>query len=366
MREAGINMESIEMSSITAAGNLDYNIVTFSWDLLDVCNYKCSYCSAKEFNKHTFIGNKLYLNAWKQVIKLLNMHRLRTEFTLELLGGEPSLHPDIVEIINKVCRIENCRQIELTTNLSKSESFFRSLDIHDNNKLDIVASYHPEYYKETFFNKIVNLQSCDYITVTPLINLSPDKNTWSKTTDLIHKFIDNGVSVGCNLLHEFPGNDFKPVYTTEFWDIFEPLIKKYEIDEGIQLSKRERLTPEVVCEYHANPMPEQSSAFLSTHRDIIEYNNQPGIITRSRWFNINGKATRLNDIDIYKHRLYHYKGWSCRQLMWKIKMDGTIVNSCTGEVLSPMHLTKSNLTACVTCPVDVCDCNTKYQYIKKR
>lgn len=361
-----LSMKPLDMDSITAAGNLDYNIVTFSWDLLDVCNYKCSYCSAKEFNKHTFIKNKLYLNAWKQVIKLLGMYRLHTSFTLELLGGEPSLHPDIVEIIKRACDIKNCRQVELTTNLSKPESFFRRLDNHDNSKLDIVASYHPEYYKETFFNKIINLQSCDYITVTPLINLSPEKSTWSRTVDIIQKFIDSGVSVGCNLLHEFPGNDFKPVYTDEFWDIFEPLIKKYEVDEGDGLPKRESLTPAVVSEHLASPMTEQSPLFLSTHRDITKHKDQAGIITRSRWFNISGKATRLNDVDIYKHKLYHYKGWSCRQLMWKIKMDGTIVNSCTDEILSPVQLTKPNLTACVTCPLEVCDCNTKYQYIKKR
>ena len=64
---------SICMDDIVAAGNPDYELLTFSWNLIDVCQYECSYCSAIHFNQHTFFKSPESRNAWKNVIKKLSL-----------------------------------------------------------------------------------------------------------------------------------------------------------------------------------------------------------------------------------------------------------------------------------------------------
>ena len=52
--------------------------------------------------------------------------------------------------------------------------------------------------------------------------------------------------------------------------------------------------------------------------------------------------------------------------MYHIGMDGTIKDHCTGEILDIIDLNEKRLTNCVTCPLEKCDCDTKFLYVKNR
>ena len=95
----GDQQEMISIDQIISAGDPEYKRAMFSWEVIDVCQYKCSYCSAVNFNLKTFLTNKGVSNAWKSVVKMLTLRTITTPYTVELLGGEPTLHPDIADII---------------------------------------------------------------------------------------------------------------------------------------------------------------------------------------------------------------------------------------------------------------------------
>ena len=374
-----IPMVDLTMDDIVAAGNVDYQLLTFSWALIDVCNYQCSYCSAEAFNQHTFFKQKNLISVWKNVVKALSLNSIQIPFTVELLGGEPTLHPNMPELVRSLCDIDRCVQVEITTNLSKPLSYFKQFDVPETSKVDIIASYHPEYYTEAFFEKVVELNKCEHITIVPLINLLHEEKTWDQTLDLIDRFKANGVNVSLNLLYAFPGNDFAPSYTKEFWDIFEPLMKESLIDErdvNRKTHAEEVLTKEKVEKFFGEDLTGPPKGFTSTHREAIDRekdeSDEPIIFSRSRWMRLDENTYRscrcdlmISDIDIYKNKLYEFKGWKCRPLMWEINMDGSIVNHCTQELIPIHKMNKDNLAACIECPLTYCDCNTKYQYVKQ-
>lgn len=108
------------------------------------CNFHCSYC-INWTNGRQNRGQSLLPG--KKWVKILNRIEPREDLPITLQGGEPSLHPDFIWIINNI----NPRlHIDILTNLSfDTEKFIR--EIHPA-RLDrkspypsIRVGYHPAY-----------------------------------------------------------------------------------------------------------------------------------------------------------------------------------------------------------------------------
>ena len=340
---------TISMDDIVSAGDSRYELITFSWDIIDVCQYNCSYCSAMNFNLNTVKHNPQVLEAWKNVITALSLKSINMPFAVEILGGEPTLHPHIYEIIEKLCEIDNCIQVDLITNLAKPLKFFQKLDNNTNEKLSIEASYHPEYCGAPYIQKVIELNKSQYITIYPNINLSDDPKSWSDTKELIDTFICNDVKVGFNFLQEVPDGKvggWKPNYTDEFWDFFKGYIEPEAFDYQVHSTKEDQ-TPR-----------EKALTFLRDHAGAIT--------TNIEYNTVDGQSHILTEGEINRYNLRRFKGWSCRAMMYHISMDGIIKNHCTHEVLKIYNLNKRELTSCRTCPLEQCDCDTKFLYVKQR
>lgn len=328
----------IDFNEVVEAGDSDYNLLTFSWDLVDVCQYKCSYCASMNFNLNTFKDNPSLRYSWKKVVKLLGLNSIKNDFSVELLGGEPTLHPDIYEIVEELCKIERCVQIELITNLAKPFSFYEKFNKKELRKICIISSFHPEYYTRAFTEKIIRLNKLEHINIYPNINLSDNEDDWELIKDVIEELQQNDVKVGVNILQNV--NDgivgkWSPKYTDKFYDYF-----KYILDNTLKKS---------------NTIKEDISRLGYTPLTI----KIPYKLT-------NGDIAYLSESEINQYNLRRFKGWSCNALMYHIDMEGTIVNHCTREKMSPLDLNSKKLTACVTCPVEHCDCDTKFLYVKKK
>ena len=336
----------INMEDIVSAGDADYELVTFSWDIIDVCQYNCSYCSAMNFNLNTVKHKTHILQAWKNVVKLLSLKSIKVPFSVEILGGEPTLHPDIIDIVDALCVIDNCVQVDLITNLAKPLSFYQKFDKPCNEKLAIEASYHPEYCGDKYIQKVIDLNKSEFINVCPNINLPDVPEQWEKTRDLIDTFIDNDVNIGLNFLQAVPDGPvggWEPNYTDEFWEYFKDYINPdehcYVVEEKDNLSVRDKAVK-----------------FLNEHAGAITTNIQ--------YKTKDGETHKLSEGDINRLDLRRFKGWTCRPLMYHITMDGVIRNHCTEEVIPAFMLNSKTLTACRECPLDRCDCDTKFLFEK--
>lgn len=333
----------IKMSDIISAGNVGYNVYTFSWELIDVCQYNCTYCSSMHFNIKTYQNIKDYENKWKDVIKLLSMPTIRNEFVVEILGGEPTLHPHIHEIVSSLCTIKKNRRVELVTNLAKPLDFYRRFDTPQNSKLSVEVSYHPEYYNEQWKQNVIDFCGSEHITVTPNVNLPDEEKWWPQTKDFLDILIQHDIHTGLNFLQQVepgPQGEWSPNYTDKFWDYFS--------------------------EYF--------------HRDVtaikteIGFNNiksDPGVCDGQMLKNVvyitnDNKQHTLSEVDINRHDLRQFKGWTCKPLMYIIDMKGIVTNHCTGDVITPVQMSDRHLSSCRTCPLDRCNCDTKFLYEKHK
>lgn len=328
--------DQLTMTDIVSAGTGKYSTLTFSWELIDICQYKCSYCSAMNFNLSTFKKDSQERDAWRLVVKSLSSRQIKDQFVVEVLGGEPTLHPDLYEIIDNLHDITTCRRIELITNLAKPVKYFLGLD-RDDNKLDIEASYHPEYCKQLWIDKIIQIHNDTNITIAPNINLFDDKKYWPDTKRVLEVFKQHDINVGLNFLQAVEDGvtgSWQPNYTEEFWSEF-----------------KDYLNTDIVY--------------------VDELKEDPGIVNSAQMKQIpyklsDDRVVLLSESDINKYNLRQFKGWTCKPLMYHIAMDGVITNHCTHEHVPIYKMTSKELTCSRICNRDYCDCDTKFLYEKRR
>ena len=151
------------------------------------CNLKCKNCSfgCDKFTKR----NAFYITTEKFKEYLTEIDRIATNsnipFSLTILGGEPLLHPDVIEFLNILYDYKiHVSDIVLSTNgiklLSMPDSFFTIIK-----KLDVticVSKYPININYDKIF-KYVESKRCKIINAVPL------------STELRNKIVNDGTIV---------------------------------------------------------------------------------------------------------------------------------------------------------------------------
>lgn len=153
-----------------------YNdLFTVSWLLGRYCNYNCSYCwehgrSDKKDHRSLKLCIKTIRNIKKQA-RARNFNSFHFSFS----GGEPTLHPDYLKIIEELgddsywC---NFQTIHMTTNLSRDIKWLKEYAklVARFHRASVTASYHSEFAnKEKFIEKIIMLQEHDIHTTVNMV-----------------------------------------------------------------------------------------------------------------------------------------------------------------------------------------------------
>ena len=291
---------------IIESGNPECEDLSFHWEIIDKCQYKCSYCYAKNSN-----DIKDNIATIKSV--LIRLKRLDCKFDVAILGGEPTLHPKLLFIIEQLHLIDNCKSIELNTNFANNIEYFKQFDISKFNKIDMTISYHPEY-KKGFIKKIKLLQNFNYLKYSINVNLSPNEDEWKDTKILLNSLNDDIVFY--NFL--FSTDNYKIKYNNNFYEYFKDEINRL----GTKLPK--------------------INYTFSDHT-----------------------TKQLDKQTLFKNELFNFKGFHCKALMYGIKLDGTIINTCTQKSVS-LNLKRDQLIKYTVCPLNKCDCEIMYQFHKYR
>jgi len=126
------------------------------------CNFNCFYCINK-FNKkyHT----KTITVSGRKWVKGLNRLIMNSDLPVTLQGGEPSLHPDFIWIINN---LDISINIDILTNLSFDvDNFIVSVDPNRLNRNapypNIRISYHPGNIDiDTLIEKTLKMQKAGF------------------------------------------------------------------------------------------------------------------------------------------------------------------------------------------------------------
>lgn len=119
------------------------------WITTTVCNYSCSYCAADLHD-----GRYRWIKNYNNVLDIIKKFRQNHPLVLELMGGEPTLWPDLQKFCKAVYDNQERTSIQFTSNGSRSERYWNNFDA----PIDTLGfSFHPEYALESHYLKILKI-----------------------------------------------------------------------------------------------------------------------------------------------------------------------------------------------------------------
>jgi organic radical activating enzyme len=204
------------------------NTLRINWHILNWCNFKCSYCSVKDSLSYDYSDMSQISKEYKLMISRLKL--IKKPFEICLTGGEPTLHPNIKEILFELNNIKNVKKIWFFTNLSRSINFFKKLGIFE--KVVYYASYHPEHHDKTFLEKCKELSCQVHISM-----LNSHKN---KVLETINECKSQGIVFCLNFLYDTP--HFKNFLEHDFQEYAFDTDDMIEIDLVYENGMKEKTT----------------------------------------------------------------------------------------------------------------------------
>ena len=189
----------------------NFNIITIGLDITTLCNYSCEYCYSRP--SYEVEWNKDNLNL-ENVSKLINVClRTKNKFIFNILGGEPTLSKNFITII-ELLQSYNF-EINIFTNFSKKEDFWKCIDLSRINSLVIPIHLNQIKDIDYFFNKIDIISQHVKISLRLMLI---DNDYWFQ---FINKYFDKLRSLNQNISIEID-----PISITI--DKYKSLILKYK------------------------------------------------------------------------------------------------------------------------------------------
>lgn len=150
----------LELTEVTK-GSPTPSLFNISWKLTEWCNYRCEYCFQRN-SARTWRDYSIITSAADKINNFIN--KINRPTKLSLIGGEVTYY-DLIDLLKNHLTSENLIKISLTTNLSKSEEYFKELKNYCESrgiKLILTASLHISQIPniDDFIVKCIHLNCC--------------------------------------------------------------------------------------------------------------------------------------------------------------------------------------------------------------
>lgn len=297
------------LDNLIEAGDYGHPVL-INWDIIDKCQFKCTYCYATDFNKDEF-SQGLHQNTWRLVLHRLS--KLDFDWIVDIRGGEPTLHPHFHDIIRALESYPHCKKISIASNMGARIQDYLQLDQPDS-KIELHASYHVEYPNQ-FARKVLELApALKHIVFFVEIIMYPKQQYYDQLLAMFalmeqHNIIHGGVLVR-------PNKFWDGVYDPDFWTIFDRWIND-----------------------NTNKYAQDIKHVTTSGTEYV------------------------NEGYLLKNNL-NYNGYQCQQMAYNVTMTGDFTNVCTGTRL-PINAKEADYKQVVTCPNTVpCYCYPMLLYKK--
>lgn len=201
-----------------------------SWEITNMCNLQCSYCvypnlENKKIDKQKFPPFQHMMNVVQHLAELN-----RPYYNITLSGGEPTVHPDFVQIMDEIfCKLD--RKVNslyiLSNGLTNMNNYKKIAQLSDNFPILLVNSIHCEYL--------------DIERITDLISLF-QKNGNLHFRILFKKELRETVKDVFNILAEFRKKfpftmDIHLLRVGPNFDIIDPFYTKEDLNWRVEAYK---------------------------------------------------------------------------------------------------------------------------------
>jgi organic radical activating enzyme len=253
----------------------------------NVCNYKCWYC-----DPHAYGGDFRWTKNTDLLIKnfthLLEYYKSQGKKTVELnlLGGEPTLWPDIEKFITAL-RKDRDISVTITTNGSRTVRWWK-----ENAKLfdKVLFSYHPSFANDEHYINVVDTVFEMGVPCNALIMMDP--KSWDKSIEMINK---------CK------------TQSKHNW-----FVSAMEVHSQIKYTQEQR-------EFFKNHDKRRPNIFRILKDEFFNISMpSPKVVFE------NGKTKKINRNWISVNNLNNFKGWMCNIGIENINIqkDGIITGTC--------------------------------------
>jgi len=212
------------------------------------CNFRCLYCIQKihgSIPNYDLLPGKLWvdkLNSIEGRQKARFLQRTKVK-KLAIIGGEPAIHPDFLEILNG---LDNHWMIVVTSNLSAP--IFSNFDlflkqIKRKKRLKFNLSFHPSFAKiEDFISKVIALKRSG-IRVHHVFYVAYPPDNEKQAKDIKKEFAKKGLNLQLQRYTGFYKGELYPKEKTAIEYEFEDGINNYKLYQEAcsQKSKRKVL-----------------------------------------------------------------------------------------------------------------------------
>lgn len=226
--------------------------VLIQLNICSLCQQRCWYCYARK-GKRAMKWNKLVpFEHIKEILK--NIGLMKYNIRLSILGGEPTLHPKIKDIISETLKYQNIKTVEIFTNGLKSIKIFPIDD-----KIRYNFSFHST---ETSGDSLLN--NANYC-------------------------LENNIKFSINCLFYEDNNNFEYFYNK---------IKNSEIKNHASIN----------CVYNYISDEQFNISIPERYKDIYKNKN-------TKVFNVDNISYTLEEV--YKNQFNNFNGWKCyKQNIW--------------------------------------------------
>jgi len=295
----------------------DFTRICIHWDLLLICNYKCSYCYAR--NPNFYKDGWLKLPRWEQQESIIeSISKCSHPMNIGLLGGEPTLYPHFHKLVDKLHR--ECGHnkkhdvpnfIYVVTNGSQPREWFENLKNYEN--MSYLWSFHPEFAEvEPFITNIKVMRDKGYGAKVNLI-LHASKSHRKKLEQAYLRCKEEGFKVHPHFLYQEDANNLWR-YNDDFWK----WAKEW---------------------------------FGEEHRDLEFQEYKDGEVVKHLF----------NDYEVYFNKINSFKGFNCMNSNYEINANGRVIMFCTDKVSSnlnedPDFFARVGINT-MKCPHNFCNCD---------
>ncbi|MHA1399214.1 MAG: GTP 3',8-cyclase MoaA [Candidatus Heimdallarchaeaceae archaeon] len=154
------------MSKIRIVDRFDREISRLRISVISSCNLSCPYCHKEGYDNDPSLS-KLSLEQIRKLTWVINKYDL---YSVKLTGGEPLLHPQIIDIVRIISEETSVTDISMTTNGLLLNKYARKLKDAGLNRVNISCD---SYHYNRLYKSLDNIK--DEIKIAQEVELTPIK-----------------------------------------------------------------------------------------------------------------------------------------------------------------------------------------------
>lgn len=346
----------IAIRSLISPHHAEYHvpkIFSLNWYLGIRCNYDCSYCSP---SLHDWVSPHIPFDSVKKFLVKVDDWASQQGKTIKysLTGGEPFVHPDIIEILKAIRATNTCDDIfTAITNGSLPIDLYRNAF---NSITNLTISLHFDRSVkeiENITDKIITLNRefpDKFITVQ--VMMLPGKFDYIQS--IAKRFTENQVKHVYRRIRPFTEDQLVNVYQSS--NKRKILTTKRTAEEQKSQTKNLKgyLQENILKIY------QEGSYYSQEELSWLEEN-----VPEVRWQNIgvwdeDYNYTEVNSDELVSKNLHRFKNWSCYAGVDSANIDhhGDIYRAnCGVEYLGNLETFNGFCTDPVICPIETCISN---------